>query len=84
MRAATRIAWKRVPFEVPKERSKICFGGFCPLRRVEGHGLQPVGLFLRARKSKTITNVEVKPGAFARHEAVGLQTDHSISAVPPR
>jgi hypothetical protein len=27
---------ERVPFEAPKERSRVCFGGFRPLKHVEG------------------------------------------------
>jgi hypothetical protein len=26
---------RRVPFEAPKERSKVCFGGFRPTKHVE-------------------------------------------------
>ncbi len=31
-----------------------------------------------------MTNVEVKPGVFARDEAAGLQTGCSVFEVPPR
>ena len=29
---------RRVPFEVPKERSRVCFGGFRPTKHVERPG----------------------------------------------
>jgi hypothetical protein len=36
---------ERVPFEALKERSRVCFGGFRPLKHVEGSRLRAVTHF---------------------------------------
>jgi hypothetical protein len=36
---------ERVPFEALKERSRVCFGGFRPLKHVEGARLRAVTHF---------------------------------------
>ena len=33
-----RMNARRVPFEAPKERSRVCFGGFRPTKHVEEPG----------------------------------------------
>ena len=51
-----------VPLEAPKERSRVCFGGFRPLKHGEGLRLRAVTYFgVQARSLRPWMNAERVP-----------------------
>jgi hypothetical protein len=65
---------RRVPFEAPKERSRVCIGGFRPKKHVGGHGLYPVGLYfpvilLRKKLDRIFRNRKIMEQYFVLRNA---------------
>ena len=64
----------RVPFEAPKERSRVCFGGFASLREAASAKAGPTKLVEEPRL-RAVTDFGVQARALAR--GAPLRSPHS-------
>ena len=64
---------ERVPFEALKERSRVGFGGFCPLKHVEGTRASARGAphFVFGEEYGMMRNL--KPSRFDRDSVVRIR-----------